>query len=77
MTGHGLRAFCALATRRSKTERGLASLVLLAEARVLIEDWRRKYNSVRPHSSLGNLTLAEFAERCSTTQKAEAIFQGI
>ncbi|KSV18117.1 integrase, partial [Dehalococcoides mccartyi] len=25
----------------------------LAEARVLITDWRRQYNQVRPHSSLG------------------------
>jgi putative transposase len=44
------------------------------EARVLIEVWRREYNSVRPHSSLGNLTPAEFAERCSTTQQTAAVF---
>jgi putative transposase len=44
-----------------------------AEARVLIEKWRREYNSVRPHSSLGNLTPAEFAARCSTTQQTEAV----
>ncbi len=25
----------------------------LAEAKVLIEQWRRHYNTVRPHSSLG------------------------
>ena len=25
----------------------------LAEARILIERWRRQYNTVRPHSSLG------------------------
>ena len=25
----------------------------LAEARILIERWRRHYNTVRPHSSLG------------------------
>ena len=43
------------------------------EARVLIETWRREYNAVRPHSSLGNLTPAEFAARCSTTQQAEAV----
>jgi len=47
------------------------------EARVLIETWRREYNAVRPHSSLGNLTPAEFAARCSTTQQAEAVLQGI
>ena len=28
----------------------------LADARVTIENWRRDYNRVRPHSSLGNLT---------------------
>ena len=27
----------------------------LAEARLLIEDWRRDYNTLRPHSSLGGL----------------------
>jgi len=28
----------------------------LAETRVLIEDWRTRYNTERPHSSLGYLT---------------------
>ena len=32
-----------------------------AEAKVIIEQWRRHYNAVRPHSSLGYLTPAEFA----------------
>ena len=31
-----------------------------AEAKVLIETWRRHYNEVRPHSSLGYLTPREF-----------------
>jgi transposase InsO family protein len=31
-----------------------------AEAKVSIEDWRQHYNEVRPHSSLGYLTPAEF-----------------
>jgi putative transposase len=31
-----------------------------AEATVLIEQWRRHYNEVRPHSSLGYLTPQEF-----------------
>ena len=37
----------------------------LTEARVLIEDWRNEYNTWRPHSSLGGLTPAEYAEKCS------------
>ena len=34
----------------------------LEEARGLIEAWRQDYNTVRPHSSLGNLTPAEFVK---------------
>ena len=26
---------------------------LLAEARIIVESWRRHYNTVRPHESLG------------------------
>ena len=33
------------------------------EARVVIEKWRRDYNEVRPHSSIGYLTPNEFAQR--------------
>ena len=33
----------------------------LDHARDVIEQWRQDYNEVRPHSSLGNLTPAEFA----------------
>jgi hypothetical protein len=32
----------------------------LREARETIEAWRRDYNEVRPHSSLGNRTPQEF-----------------
>ena len=32
-----------------------------AEAKVVIEAWRRHYNEIRPHSSLGYLTPAAFA----------------
>jgi transposase InsO family protein len=32
----------------------------LREAQVLIEDWRTRYNTERPHSSLGYLTPVEF-----------------
>jgi hypothetical protein len=34
-----------------------------AEAKAVIETWRRHYNEVRPHSSLGYLTPAAFAAR--------------
>jgi putative transposase len=34
-----------------------------AEAKVTIEQWRRHFNEVRPHSSLGYLTPAQFATR--------------
>jgi putative transposase len=44
------------------------------DAKVVIEDWRREYNAVRPHSSLGNLTPFEFAAKTSTTTQGAAIF---
>lgn len=31
------------------------------EAKVVIEEWRRQYNEVRPHSSLGKMTPSAFA----------------
>lgn len=34
----------------------------LTDARFQIEQWRRDYNEVRPHSSLGNRTPAEFTK---------------
>ena len=34
-----------------------------AQAKVVIEAWRRHYNEVRPHSSLGYLTPAEFVTK--------------
>jgi putative transposase len=43
------------------------------EAKVLIESWRREYNTVRPHSSLSNLTPAEFVARSQSTESTEAI----
>jgi putative transposase len=43
-----------------------------SEAKVVIESWRRHYNEVRPHSSLGYLTPAEFAERLKSQDAAPA-----
>jgi putative transposase len=40
----------------------------LAHARLIIEDWRRDYNEIRPHKSLGNRTPEEFAREFQTTQ---------
>jgi putative transposase len=44
------------------------------DAKVAIEDWRKMYNEVRPHSSLGNLTPSEYAEKISTTDPEHAVF---
>jgi putative transposase len=40
----------------------------LLEAQVLAEGWRIEYNTYRPHSSLGGLTPAEYAERSTINQ---------
>ena len=44
------------------------------EAKVLIEIWRRHYNEIRPHSSLGYLTPREFINQ-STEKSERAVFQ--
>jgi putative transposase len=45
-----------------------------AEAKVVIENWRRHYNNLRPHSSLGYQTPAEFIakleEQASASKRA-------
>jgi putative transposase len=40
----------------------------LAEAREKIEAWRRDYNQVRPHSTLGYQTPEEFAARAAAPE---------
>jgi putative transposase len=46
-----------------------------AEAKVVIETWRRHYNEVRPHSSLGYLTPNEFKAGHLNTLPAGAVLQ--
>lgn len=45
-----------------------------AEATVTIENWRRHYNAVRPHSSLGYLTPHEFKSKQQPSTR-EAVLQ--
>lgn len=45
----------------------------LAEARVVVEDWRMEYNSIRPHSSLGRIPPAAFASRISPSVRTERV----
>src|SRR5690242_4011441 len=40
------------------------------EAQVLAKEWRQEYNHVRPHSSLGYRTPAEFREMCPRPDSA-------
>jgi putative transposase len=47
-----------------------------AEAKVVIETWRRHYNEVRPHSSLGYLTPAAFAAQLKAEDPAPADVTG-
>ena len=47
------------------------------EATALIESWRRHYNDVRPHSSLGQLTPAEFKQSMQQrNEESQAVTQG-
>jgi putative transposase len=46
-----------------------------AEAKVVIESWRRHYNEIRPHSSLGNLTPSAFRSMGGKTAETEAVLQ--
>jgi putative transposase len=48
-----------------------------AEAAAVIETWRRHYNEVRPHSSLGYLTPIEFKKKMmsTSTENREALLQ--
>ena len=39
------------------------------DAKVVIEEFRREYNEVRPHSSLGQLTPIEFKRKCHSPEQ--------
>jgi transposase InsO family protein len=39
----------------------------LAEAKELTREWKKKYNTKRPHTSLGNMTPSDFAACCKAT----------
>jgi putative transposase len=41
----------------------------LLEAQVIVEAWRTEYNNYRPHSSLGDLTPAEYAASWTGTKQ--------
>ena len=41
------------------------------DAKIVIEQFRRQYNEIRPHSSLGQLTPVEFKQRLSETTNPE------
>jgi len=41
------------------------------DAKIVIEQFRRQYNEVRPHSSLGQLTQVEFKQRLISTTNPE------
>lgn len=43
------------------------------DAKILIEEFRRQFNEVRPHSSLGQLTPTEFKRQLATTNPERAI----
>ena len=45
----------------------------LREAGVIVEQWRKEYNHQRPHSSLNNLTPAEFADQCTQVTDREKV----
>jgi putative transposase len=45
----------------------------LAEARIVMSDWRADYNQRPPHSSLGIRAAAVFAAECSARGQAPVV----
>lgn len=44
----------------------------IAEAKVVIEDWRQEYNNYRPHSALGGRRPSEYATITTTNNQEHA-----
>jgi hypothetical protein len=42
-----------------------------SDAKITIEHFRREYNEIRPHSSLGQLTPVEFKQKLSSTNNPD------
>jgi hypothetical protein len=55
-------------------EHGIVSLA--RPGQVVIEAWRKHFNEVRPHSSIGYLTPAEFVEKLKHNDAALASATG-
>jgi putative transposase len=45
----------------------------LTEARVVIEDWRWKYNHIRPHRSLGYITPIQFVQKTTPNHPEDLV----
>ena len=60
---HGRTRSSSRSTASSDELLNVEAFETLLEAQVLAEDFRIDYNTYRPHSALGQLTPAEFAER--------------
>lgn len=48
----------------------------LAQARAALEEWRRDYNTVRPHSRIGWLTPAAYAATFTAPDQGAALIEG-
>ncbi len=53
------------------------AFVSLENARQIIENWRRDYNSERPHSSLNDMTPEEFVYSCNRHHETENTNQNL
>jgi putative transposase len=49
----------------------------LAHARMVLAKWRLDYNTIRPHSSLGNLPPAHYAELSAPASQRDEALRGI